>query len=110
MKHKNRLVIRDVALPWSDGYLSAKLWQVGNRIVVGVPELGLHCYGASQSQAVFRLFTVLIKYYRQLKSHRSKLNARGSEHLQLLSIWIAAIERRMTSGQSISVGSQRTLD
>ncbi|MBX3077184.1 hypothetical protein KF707_12865 [Candidatus Obscuribacterales bacterium] len=89
--------IREVALPFSDGLLSARLWKAGERNVVGVPELGLHCYGVSESEAVFRLFTTLLKYYRQLKQHEDRLGERGLSHLAHLKNWVAGIEKRMTS-------------
>ena len=95
MNNKNSDV-RVVALPWSDDLLSAHLWSVGDRTVVGVPELGLHCYGASQSEAVLRLFSVLLKYYRQLKTYKSRLNDRALEHLELLTHWVGGIEKKMT--------------
>lgn len=95
MRSNGRKLIQDVALPWSDGSLSARMWQAGKRVVVGVPELGLHCYGTTQSEAVFRLFTSLLKYYRQLKKNRAKLNDRGVEHLRLLRKWVEAVEIRM---------------
>ena len=97
MKQDDKLHIREVALPWSDGLLRARLWTVGQRIVVGVPELGLHCYGDSQPEAVFRLFTVLLKYYRQLKTFKKRLSQRGLEHLKLLSGWVSHIEERMAA-------------
>jgi hypothetical protein len=87
--------MKDVALPFSDGTLSARLWESRGRIVVGVPQLGLHCYGSSKEEAGFRLFTSLIKYYKQLKAHRTKLGERGVEHLELLCQWIEGIEQRM---------------
>lgn len=95
MKHQNRTYIREVALPWSDGSLSARLWEVGKRSVVGVPELGLHCYGKSQTEAVFRLFNSLLKYYRQLKAYKHRLSDKGLEHLELLTGWVNHIEDRM---------------
>jgi len=95
MKEIETSVIREVALPWSDGSLSARLWTVGERTVVGVPELGLHCYGNSQSEAVFRLFTSLLKYYRQLKAHKLKLPKKGLAHLALLTSWVHSLEDRM---------------
>jgi hypothetical protein len=96
MKQGGRSEIREVSLPWSDGLLSARLWMVGARTVVGVPELGLHCYGTSQAEAVFRLFNSLLKYYRQLKSYRKRLTPQGLNHLELLSKWVSHIEERMT--------------
>ena len=68
---------------------------VGEQTVVGVPELGLHCYGSTQSEAVFRLFNSLLKYYRQLKSFPNRLSKKGHEHLDLLSCWVSHIEERM---------------
>lgn len=97
MKSDDSKSIREVALPWSNGLLSARLWMVGDRTVVGVPELGLHCYGSSQSEAVFRLFTSLLKYYRQLKTFKNRLSQQGQEHLKLLSLWVSGIEERMTA-------------
>ena len=95
MKQPSRPEVREVALPWSDGTLSARLWLAGSRTVVGVPELGLHCYGNSQPEAVFRLFTSLLKYYRQLKLFKNRLSSRGLQHLELLSGWVQSIEERM---------------
>lgn len=92
--------IRSVALPWSDGMLSARLWNVGRKMVVGVPELGLHCYGSSQAEAVLRLFTILLKYYRQLKTFEYRLGERGLVHLQLLSKWVETIENKLTTSSS----------
>jgi hypothetical protein len=97
MKKEHKEIFREVALPWSEGMLSARLWMVGKRTVVGVPELGLHCYGSSQSEAVFRLFTTLLKYYRQLKAHPKRLSQRGLNHLELLRGWVSHIENRMTA-------------
>jgi len=95
MQRDKPVLIRDVALPWSDGSLSARLWQSRGRIVVGVPELGLHCYGSTQSEAVFRLFSSLLKYYRQLKAYKTRLSVRGLEHLRLLAGWVESVERKM---------------
>jgi hypothetical protein len=67
----------------------------GDRTVVGVPELGLHCYGSSQPEAAFRLFNSLLKYYRQLRAHRNKLTQQGLDHLELLTGWVHHIEDRM---------------
>jgi hypothetical protein len=85
----------DVALPWSDGAMSAKLWKKGKRIVVGVPELDILCTGKTQSEAVFRLFTTLLKYYQDLKAV-PQLDARQQEHMRLLKVWVESIERKMT--------------
>jgi hypothetical protein len=87
--------VSEVALPWSEGMLSARLWHSGQRTVAAVPELGLHCYGNSQTEAVFRLFTTLLKYYRQLKIAKSRLNERGLAHLELLAVWVASIEDKL---------------
>ena len=95
MKSKECTETKVVSLPWSNGNMSAKLWTVGEKTIACVPELGLHCYGASQSEVLFRLFTVLLKYYRQLKLHRSRLGERGRAHLDLLSDWINGVEDRM---------------
>lgn len=94
-----------VDLPWSDGLLSARLWSVGARKVVGVPELGLHCYGVSQSEAVFRLFTSLLKYYRQLKTNRDSLPEKAVAHLELLTVWVSGIERKMTAKDEVKPSS-----
>ncbi|MBX9667060.1 MAG: hypothetical protein K2X93_05540 [Candidatus Obscuribacterales bacterium] len=96
MKRVDTASIKEVALPFSDGLLSARLWKSGDRSVVGVPELGLHCYGNSESEAVFRLFTTLLKYYKQLKAHEERLGERGISHLAQLKNWVAGIEKRMT--------------
>jgi hypothetical protein len=95
MASKKSTPIANVALPWSNGLLSARLWKSGNRTVVGVPELGLHCYGNSQSEAVFRLFTTLLKYYRQLRNYPERLGDTGRRHLQLLGKWVEGIEQKM---------------
>ncbi len=89
--------IQVIALPWSDGLLSAHLWNVGEKTVVGVPELGLHCYGKSQPEAVLRLFSALLKYYRQLKAFKSRLSSRALVHLELLTHWVGGIEKKMTA-------------
>jgi len=107
MKRTTPTKIREVALPWSDGSLSARLWHSGKRVVVGVPELGLHCYGSSESEAVFRLFTSLLKYYRQLRAHRSRLGEKGLMHLSLLRTWVEAVEQRMTDRSVVALGQRR---
>jgi len=86
----------DVSLPWSDGSLSAKLWQKGKRTVVGVPELDILCTGSTQSEAVFRLFTTLLKYYQQLKNAPKPLSDRQEEHMRLLKDWVDVVEKKMT--------------
>src|SRR6516162_1471066 len=95
MRQSKTGYMKEVALPWSDGMLSARLWQSGKRTIAGVPELGLHCYGDSQTEAVFRLFTTLLKYYRQLKAFKSRLSRRGLEHFELLSGWVESIEGKI---------------
>ena len=92
--------LREVALPFSDGLMTAKLWKVRDRYATGVPELGLHCYGESETEAVFRLFTSLLRYYRQLKANEAKLNERGLQHLEYLKHWVSEIEKRMTTRTS----------
>ena len=86
----------NVALPWSDGSLSAKLWQKGKRIVVGVPELDILCTGKTQSEAVFRLFTTLLKYHEQLRAMPQPLDERQAEHFRLLKEWMQGVQKRMT--------------
>ncbi len=93
--------ISEQPLPWSDGLLSARIWQVGTRCVACVPELGLHCYGQSESEAVFRLFTALLKYYRQLNTYQENVSQRALEHLSLLRVWVQALERRMIAPASV---------
>ena len=95
MKTKISTEAKVVSLPWSNGNMSAKLWTVGEKTIACVPELGLHCYGANQSEVLFRLFTVLLKYYRQLNVHRGRLGRRGHVHLELLSDWMNGVEDRM---------------
>lgn len=97
MRQSKTGLAREVALPFSDGTLSARIWQSGPRTIAGVPELGLHCYGQSQTEAVFRLFTILLKYYRQLKAFKSRLSQRGLEHFELLSGWVESIESKLTA-------------
>jgi hypothetical protein len=111
MKQFSQQEVHEVSLPWSDGTLSARLWLVGERTVVGVPEIGLHCYGKSQTEAVFRLFTSLLKYYRQLKLYKNRLPQRGLEHLELLTGWVQSIEERMKAPQLeanvVSIGRKK---
>ena len=87
--------IREIALPFSDGLLTARVWTVKDRSIVHVPEVGLHCYGKNDSEAAFRLFTTLLKYYRQLRANEHCLNARAIEHLRILKEWVDGIEHRM---------------
>jgi hypothetical protein len=111
MKQIKKSEVHEVALPWSDGTLSARLWHAGTRTVVGVPELGLHCYGNSQTEAVFRLFTSLLKYYRQLKLFKNRLPERGLQHLELLTGWVQSIEERMKAptleSNVVSIGRKK---
>lgn len=102
MKLTKNQEVREVPLPFSDGLLSAKLWKVKNRFVASVPELGLSCYGESDTEASFRLFTALLKYYRQLKAHKEKLGEKGLNHLEILSMWMEGIEKRMSGGATAS--------
>ncbi len=95
MVDRESRIYKDVALPWSEGLMSARIWSVGAKTIAAVPELGLHCYGASQEEAVFRLFTTLLKYYRQLKTFESRVSQRGLLHLTLLSTWVQSIENKM---------------
>jgi len=75
--------------------MSARVWRFGKKTIACVPELGLYCYGVSQSEALFRLFTILLKYYRQLRVFRHRLGQRGLSHLELLSSWISGMENHM---------------
>ena len=86
------LQISTASLPWSNGAMSARVWRFGQRTIACVPELGLYCYGVNQSEALFRLFTVLLKYYRQLRMFKERLGHRGLSHLELLSGWIIGME------------------
>jgi hypothetical protein len=95
MRQERATRVNEVALPWSDGLLSARISLRGERTVASVPELGLLCYGNSKTEAVFRLFTTLLKYYRQLKAFRGRLGEKGKTHLALLSIWVEGIENKM---------------
>lgn len=99
MTAKKRKSIKEVPLPFSNGLLSAKLFEANSRFVVSVSELGLSCWGKSESEASFRLFTALIKYYRQLKAHPDKLNDKALVHLSILREWMNGIEERMAAPQ-----------
>ncbi len=77
--------------------MSAKLWIKGKRVVVGVPELDILCTGKTQSEAVFRLFSNLLKYYQELKASPKPLDERQQEHMKLLRVWVESVERKMTS-------------
>lgn len=76
--------------------MSAKMWIKGKRVVVGVPELDILCTGKTQSEAVFRLFSNLLKYYQELKS-TPELDERQKEHMRLLKVWVDSVEKKMTS-------------
>lgn len=67
--------------------------------MVGVPELDILCTGKSQSEAVFRLFTNLLKYYNQLKD-QAVLSEREQQHMSLLKDWVEGVERRMTQRET----------
>jgi hypothetical protein len=95
--------IWNVELPWSDGSLSAKMWRKGKRVVVGVPELDILCTGKSQSEAVFRLFSMLLKYHQELKTASQPLDERQQQHMRLLKDWIKSVERRMTHRELTAV-------
>ena len=75
--------------------MSARVWRFGQRTIACVPELGLYCYGVSQTEVLFKLFTILLKYYRQLRAFKHRLGQRGLAHLELLTNWIAGMENRM---------------
>jgi len=87
--------IKQVDLPFSNGLMSARTWKSNQRHVASVPELGLHCYGETEQAVCFKLFTVLLKYYKQLKANESTITDKGREHLCLLCKWVEGIERRM---------------
>lgn len=93
----------NVDLPWSDGSMSAKLWVKGKRVIVGVPELDILCTGKSQSEAVFRLFTTLLKYYQELKSKGDARSEREQAHMDLLKDWVESVERRMMAREMAAV-------
>lgn len=99
MTAKKRKSIKEVPLPFSNGLLSAKLFEVNSRFVVTVAELGLSCWGKSESEASFRLFTTLIKYFRQLNAHQDKLNDKALAHLSILREWMNGIEEHMREPQ-----------
>lgn len=99
MTAKKRKSIKEVPLPFSNGLLSAKLFEVNSRFVVTVTELGLSCWGKSESEASFRLFTTLIKYFRQLNAHQDKLNDKALLHLSILREWMNGIEEHMREPQ-----------
>lgn len=71
--------------------------------MVGVPELDILCTGKSQSEAVFRLFTNLLKYYNQLKD-QTELSEREQQHMSLLKDWVEGVERRMMQREAAPLG------
>lgn len=89
--------LKEVALPFSNGLMSAKMWKAHGMYVVGVPELGIHCYGSSEQESAFRLFTSLLKYYRQLNSNQEKITEKGKSDLEFLKVWVKEIEKKMTA-------------
>ena len=100
--------VKEVSLPFSNDLLSAKLWRAHDRYVVGVPALGIHCYGSSSEEAAFRLFTSLLKYYRQLKQNQSQITEKGKSDLVTLTNWVNEIEKKMTArnAQVVPIGSR----
>lgn len=90
----------NLPLPWSDGSLSAKLWQREKGVMVSVPELDICCYGRSQSEAVLRLFSNLLKYYNELKASKN-LSERQSNHFELLKVWVKGVEQKMSTGETV---------
>lgn len=94
-------------VPWSDGSMSARLCQKGKSVMVSVPELDICCYGKSQSEALMRLFSNLLKYYNELKD-KDNLSLRQDTHLRLLKTWVKGVERKMCAGESVLSLSGRT--
>lgn len=92
-----------VALPWSDGCMSARIHQKGKRIVVSVPELDICCYGRSQSEAILRVFSTLLKYHNELSKAPEPLSDRQQEHFDLLRRWMRSVENRMTVQEPTTV-------
>ena len=68
--------------------------------MVSVPELDICCYGRSQSEAVLRLFSNLLKYYNELKD-MDHLSERQHAHFALLKIWVKGVEKKMCSAESV---------
>jgi len=100
MASNNLENVWNLPVPWSDGSLSARLWQKGRGIMVSVPELDICCYGKSQSEATLRLFSNLLKYYNELKD-KETLSERQNAHFQLLKIWVKGVEQKMCAGESV---------
>lgn len=80
--------------------MSARLWQKGKGVMVSVPELDICCYGRSQSEAVMRLFSNLLKYYNELKD-KDTLSDRQDAHFKLLKVWVKGIEKKICAGESV---------
>ena len=80
--------------------MSTKMWQKGSGVMVSVPELDLCCYGRSQSEAVLRLFTNLLKYHNELKG-LDTLSSRQEVHFGLLKGWIKSVENKMRAGEPV---------
>jgi hypothetical protein len=99
MPSKNLENVWNLPVPWSDGSLTARLWQKNRGIMVSVPELDICCYGRSQSEAVLRLFSNLLKYYNELKD-RDDLSERQNAHLKLLKVWVRGVEKKMCADES----------
>lgn len=100
MESTNLENVWNLPVPWSDGSLSARLWQKGKGVMVSVPELDICCYGRSQSEAVLRLFTNLLKYYNELKDKdKNKLSDRQKTHFQLLKVFVKGVEKKMCAGE-----------
>jgi hypothetical protein len=87
--------LENMVLPWSEGALSVRIRCIGSRTTAAIPELGLYCYGASKAEVGFRLYGLLLQYYRQLKTFENRLGLRAAIHLSLLSIWVRAIEDKI---------------
>lgn len=100
MPSKNLENVWNLPVPWSDGSLSARLRQKGKGIMVSVPELDICCYGRSQSEAVLRLFSNLLKYYNELKD-KDDLSARQDAHFKLLKVWVKGVEKKMCASESV---------
>lgn len=100
MPTKNLENVWNLPVPWSDGSMSARLWQKGKGVMVSVPELDICCYGRSQSEAVMRLFSNLLKYYNELKD-KDTLSDRQDAHFKLLKVWVKGIEKKICAGESV---------
>lgn len=87
--------------------MSARMWQKDKRVVVSVPELDISCYGKSQSEAILRLFSNLLKYYNELNKSRAPLSERQQAHFDLLKQWMRSVEDRMTAREPVSSTGRR---